>query len=82
MHLDPRRLIEVVGDEASLGQLADGAGLEPRVLREAWLAERRLDRAALQRLAEALHLSVEVLACCREFEGDDSAPLCRACDAA
>lgn len=82
--LGPRRLIEIVGDEDTLAPLADDAGLELRVLREAWRAERRLDRPALHRLAEALRLPVEELACpgreC-EWEWEDTAPLCRACDA-
>jgi hypothetical protein len=72
---------EAVGDEADLGQLAADAGLESRVGREAWRAERRLDRSALQRLADALHLPVEVLACPGRDECDDTAPLCQACDA-
>jgi hypothetical protein len=39
--LDPRRLGEVVGDETVLDQLADEAGLEPRILRDAWRAPTR-----------------------------------------
>lgn len=82
MHLDSRRLSEIVGDEVALARLADDAGLEPRVLCEAWRAERRLDRPALHRLVEALRLPVEELACPgREWEWEDTAPLCRACDA-
>ncbi|MGH3923991.1 MAG: hypothetical protein ACRDTT_14170 [Pseudonocardiaceae bacterium] len=77
MHLDPRRLITAVGDEANLDQLANGAGLEPRVLREAWRAERRLDRPALQRLATAFQLSDTELTCHKETYS-----ACPACDAA
>ncbi|MGH3903693.1 MAG: hypothetical protein ACRDTE_05810 [Pseudonocardiaceae bacterium] len=52
------------------------------MLRDAWRAERRLDQAALQRLAEALQLSVETLACryCRYRGG--TPPRCPACEAA
>lgn len=32
MHLDPRRLVEAVGDNVVLDQLADDTGLEPRAL--------------------------------------------------
>lgn len=78
MHLDPRRLVEAIGDEADLGQLADDVGLEPCVLREACRAERRLDRPTLQRLAETLHLSIGALACSHR----KGTSLCPACDAA
>lgn len=81
MHLDPRRLVEVVGDDAALDQLADDAGLEHRILRDAWSAERRLDRPALQRLAEAVHLAVEVLSC-RHSPYRGNTPPCPACEAA
>jgi hypothetical protein len=82
VHLDPRRLIKAVGDEADLDQLADSAGLELRVLREAWRAERRLDRPALERLAAACQLPVEALACRYRHNKKDISPPCPACDAA